>query len=233
MKQLFYAPDIDTNSVLPEDESQHCANVLRLKDGEEITVTDGKGYFYTAVLNGVHPKHCRLDVKERKPQKRLRDYMIHIAVAPTKNIDRMEWFVEKAVEIGVNAITFLLCRYSERKVIKSDRLQRIAVSAMKQSQKASLPEISEMIDYENFISKSFDGRKMIAHCGDGEKFLIKDIYQPPDNALILIGPEGDFDRKEIKMALSERFTPVSLGDSRLRTETAALIACHTIHLLNQ
>lgn len=232
MKSLFYAPDIAVNQELPEEESGHCARVLRLKEGDRITLTDGKGVFYTAVLTDIHPRHCRVDITEQLSQKPLWDYTIHIAVAPTKNIDRMEWFVEKATEIGINTITFLHCRYSERKEIKWQRLHKIAVNAMKQSQKAVLPQINEMVDFGSFITQPFDGTRLIAHCENDEKQLIRDVYKPNKNALVLIGPEGDFSTVEINSARAAGFIPVSLGASRLRTETAALVACHTLHLLN-
>ncbi|MDR2913540.1 MAG: 16S rRNA (uracil(1498)-N(3))-methyltransferase [Tannerella sp.] len=233
MEQLFYAPDIATVPILPEEESQHCIRVLRLKEGDNITITDGKGFFYTATLENTHPKHCQVKITESLSQKPLWEYTIHIAVAPTKNMDRMEWFVEKATEIGINAITCLRCRHSERKEIKLQRLNKIAISAMKQSQKAILPQINEITDFNRFISQDFNGYKMIAHCAENSKQLIKEIYTPESNVLFLIGPEGDFSNEEINAALSAGFSPVSLGKSRLRTETAALAACHTIHVLNQ
>ena len=233
MEQLFYAPDIETVPELPEDESLHCTRVLRLKTGDSITITDGKGFFYSANLVNPHPKHCQVIVTNRWPQQALRDYRLHMAVAPVKNLERMEWFVEKATEIGVDTITCLYCRYSERKQVNLLRLNKIAISAMKQSQKAILPEINEMIDFHAFILQDFNGMKMIAHCADNPKHLIKNVYLPLRNVLILIGPEGDFSPDEINDAISAGFIPVSLGDSRLRTETAAFVACHTIHLLNQ
>lgn len=233
MEQLFYAPDIAVTSELPEEESQHCVRVLRLKEGDPITLTDGKGFLYTAILANAHPKHCRVDITEQHRQTSLWNYIIHIAIAPTKNMDRMEWFVEKATEIGINTITCLRCRHSERREIKLQRLNKIAVSAMKQSQKTWLPQINEMIDFNTFISQKLDGDKMIAHCAEDKKQLIKDSYKPNSNALILIGPEGDFSSEEINAALSAGFSPISLGKSRLRTETAALTACQTIHILNQ
>jgi len=233
MEQLFYAPAIETAPELPEDESLHCARVLRLKTGDPITITDGKGFFYSANLINTHPKHCQVIITKRWPQQTLRKYRLHIAVAPVKSIERMEWFVEKATEIGIETITFLNCRYSERKQINLLRLFKIAISAMKQSQKAFLPEINGMIDFHAFIAQDFNGMKMIAHCADHDKQLMKNVYLPPLHALVLIGPEGDFSPEEIDDALSAGFIPISLGDSRLRTETASLIACHTIHLLNQ
>jgi len=233
MDPLFYAPDISSLPELPEEESLHCTRVLRLKAGDPITVTDGKGFFYHATVVNANPRHCQVKVMKRLSQKPLWNYHLHIAVAPTKNMDRMEWFVEKATEIGIDIITFLSCRHSERKDIKLPRLNKTAISAMKQSNKAILPQINEIIDFQKFISSGFKAVKMIAYCADEHKQLIKDIYTPGQNVLILIGPEGDFSQDEINAALSAGFTPVSLGESRLRTETAALIACHTIHLLNQ
>lgn len=233
MEQLFYAPDIMIVSELPEEESQHCMRVLRMKAGDAISITDGKGFFYTANIVNTHQKHCQVSITKRWPQKRLKDCNIHIAVAPPKNIDRMEWLVEKATETGVDTITCLHCRRSERKEVKLQRLHKIAVSAMKQSQKAFLPQINEMIPFREFIRQDFNGMKMIAHCADDIKQLIKNVYLPNLPALILIGPEGDFSQEEIDDALIAGFTPVSLGESRLRTETAALVACLTIHLLNQ
>ena len=233
MERLFFAPDISSNPELPDDEAQHCIRVLRLKEGDVITVTDGKGFFYEATIENGHPKHCRVSVTKHWQQIPLRDYHIHLAVAPTKNLDRMEWFVEKATEIGVDTVTFLQCRYSERDQIKTQRLYKAAVSAIKQSQKALLPEINELIDFHQFIALDRTDIRMIAHCTGNDRHLIKNIYTPDHDALILIGPEGDFSRDEIDDALSSGFIPVTLGQSRLRTETAALMACHTIHLLNQ
>ncbi|MDR2773687.1 MAG: 16S rRNA (uracil(1498)-N(3))-methyltransferase [Tannerella sp.] len=232
MEHLFYAPDIVLNPELPEEESQHCARVLRLKNGDAITVTDGKGFLYKAILTETHPKHCRIGITEKQESQPLWNVDIHIAISPTKNTDRMEWLVEKTTEIGINRITFLRCRYSERREIKLQRLIKIAVSAMKQSQKTTLPEINGIVDFRKFIAHRTDACKMIGYCSDGEKNLIKDIYKPRKNVAILIGPEGDFSPEEINAAISAGFSPVSLGGSRLRTETAALAACHTIHVLN-
>ena len=233
MEHLFYAPDIVTTPELPEEESQHCVRVLRLKEGNEITITDGKGFLYQAVLTKADHKYCRIDIIEKRQQEPCWNFYVHIAVAPTKNMDRMEWFVEKATEIGVNEITCLRCRYSERREIKLHRLNKIAINAMKQSQKATLPRINEMINFHDFITHDFIGCKMIGHCHENQKQPVKDIYIPRKNALLLIGPEGDFSAEEVNSALSAGFSPVSLGESRLRTETAALVACHTIHILNQ
>lgn len=231
--QIFYAPDIVTNPELPEEEAQHCVRVLRLTEGDEILVTDGKGFFYKAAIVRAHQKHCEVNILETLAQPSLWNFRLHIAVAPTKNMDRMEWFSEKATEIGINEITCLNCRFSERKEIKTVRLEKILVSAMKQSQKAILPVINGMTDFKKFIQTPFNGRKFIAHCNEGVKPLIKDLYRQGEDVLILIGPEGDFSTDEVAAALKQGFEPISLGESRLRTETAALVACHTMHVLNQ
>lgn len=231
--QIFYTPDIAVNPELPEEEAGHCIRVLRLGEGSEILLTDGQGSFYKAAISRAHPKHCEVSILETWQQSALWNFQLHIAVAPTKNMDRMEWFAEKATEIGINAVTCLNCRFSERRDIKPARLEKIMVSAMKQSQKATLPQLAGMTDFKSFVGQPFEGRKFIAHCEDGQKTLLKQTYKPGENALILIGPEGDFSPEEIALALKNGFEPISLGDSRLRTETAALVACHTIHVLNQ
>ena len=231
--QIFYAPDIESTLVLPEEESGHCVRVMRLAEGDEIMITDGKGNFYRASITNANPKHCQVEITSSWQPEKPWDAYIHIAVAPTKNMDRMEWFAEKATEIGIDEITCLNCRFSERKEVKTARLEKILVSAMKQSQKALLPQLNGMTDFKQFVRQPFNGRKFIAHCEEGEKPLIKSIYHPGENVLILIGPEGDFSPEEIKSAEENGFEAISLGKSRLRTETAALTACHTIHVLNQ
>ena len=231
--QIFYTPDIAINPELPDEEGQHAIRVLRLTEGTEILLTDGKGTFYKAVISVANAKHCRVEIVEQWQPGNLWNFKLHLAVAPTKNMDRLEWFTEKATEIGIDAITCLNCRYSERKEVKPARLEKILVSAMKQSQKATLPALNGMTDFKAFVSQPFDGRKFIAHCNEGEKLLLKKIYHPGESALILIGPEGDFSPEEVTLAISKGFEPISLGESRLRTETAALVACHTIHVLNQ
>lgn len=231
--QIFYAPDIESTLVLPEEESGHCVRVMRLAEGDEIMITDGKGNFYRTSITNAHPKHCQVEITSSWQPEKPWDAYIHIAVAPTKNMDRMEWFAEKATEIGIDEITCLNCRFSERKEVKTARLEKILVSAMKQSQKALLPQLNGMTDFKQFVRQPFNGRKFIAHCEEGEKPLIKSIYHPGENVLILIGPEGDFSPEEIKSAEENGFEAISLGKSRLRTETAALTACHTIHVLNQ
>lgn len=231
--QIFYAPDIRINPELPEEEAGHCVRVLRLSEGDEILVADGKGEFHQAVIRRAHPKHCEVEILKSWSPAPLWPAYLHIAVAPTKNMDRMEWFAEKATEIGIDAITFLCCQFSERREIKTARIEKILVSAMKQSQKARLPQLGEMTPFKTFVRQPFEGRKFIAHCEDGEKWSLKSLLGPGENALILIGPEGDFSPEEIQMALDNGFEPISLGDSRLRTETAALVACMTARLANQ
>jgi len=230
---FFYAPDIEAISVLPEEESEHAVRVLRLREGDEINITDGKGFFYRASISLAHPKHCEVNIIETMLNTSLRTFKIHIALAPTKQTDRVEWFVEKATEIGIDAITFLNCRYSERREINTGRIEKKMISAMKQSQSPLLPQLSGMIAFKDFVGKQFDGDKFIAHCGEGEKPFLQQIYAAGENALILIGPEGDFSADEISLAIAQGFKPVTLGQNRLRTETAGLVGCHTIQLLNQ
>lgn len=230
---IFYAPDILINFELPETESQHCIRVLRKQPGDEIFITDGKGHFFSATIADPHPKHCKVNIVETQKQNSLWENRIEIALAPTKNMDRTEWFAEKATEIGINKISFLKTRYSERKELKTERIQKILISAMKQSEKAILPEIQAMTDFKQFVQQDFNGQKFIAHCYQGEKPLLSQAYQKGQNVLILIGPEGDFSEEEVSLALANGFQAISLGESRLRTETAALTACQTIHIVSQ
>lgn len=229
---VFYTPDIQTKTELPEEEAQHCIRVLRLTAGDEITLTDGKGNFYRAEISAATNKRCLVNIIETIYQEPLWPCHLHIAMAPTKNMDRNEWFAEKATEIGFDELTFLNCRFSERKVIKTERIEKILVSAIKQSLKARLPVLNEMTDFDKFIARDFKGQKFIAHCYEGEKPLLRDVLQKGEDALVLIGPEGDFSEEEVKKAIEKGFIPISLGKSRLRTETAALVACHTMNLMN-
>ena len=231
---IFYAPDIKNNTELPEEESNHAVRVLRLGEGSEVMLIDGIGTFYKAIITRAHHKRCAVEITESYNQEQQWGGFFHIAVAPTKNIDRIEWFLEKSTEIGIDAITLLKCRYSERKDVKIDRLNKIIISATKQSLKARLPILEGMVDFKQFVKQPFDGPKYIAHCySQDEKVLLKDLYQAGSNALILIGPEGDFSEDEVKLALENGFKPISLGLSRLRTETAALVGCHTLHVINE
>lgn len=230
---LFYAPDIANSLELPEDEAAHCLRVLRLGVGSELEITDGKGCFYKAVISSITGKHCYVEAKETIEQPKGWQGHLHIAIAPTKNMDRIEWMVEKAVEIGVDEITFLSCRFSERKVIKTDRIERIVVSAMKQSLKPFKTIVNELVDFKKFVTAQRGGDKYIAHCYDSERLLLKDAIVQGNDATILIGPEGDFSPEEVQMALSAGYRPISLGNSRLRTETAGLVACHTFIMKNE
>lgn len=230
---VFYTPDIKIKPELPEEEAQHCIRVLRLTQGDEILLTDGKGCFYKAEITAATGKRCLVDLKETITQEPLWQCHLHIAMAPTKNMDRNEWFAEKATEIGFDELTFLNCRFSERKVIKNERIEKILVSAIKQSLKARLPKLNDMINFDKFITQNFNGQKFIAHCYDGEKPQLKDLLCKGEDALVLIGPEGDFSMDEVEKAIKKGFKPISLGKSRLRTETAALVACHTLNLINQ
>lgn len=233
---VFYTPDIDgstVNAQLPEEEAAHAIRVLRLQPGDEVMLTDGKGCFYRAEISASDKKRCMVHILEKQPQAPLWKNHIHLAVAPTKNMDRMEWLAEKATEIGLDEITFLDCRYSERKVIKTDRIEKIIISAIKQSLKARMPILHGMTGFTQFVSQPFSGQKFIAHCYKNERQELKDILHPGEDAVVLIGPEGDFSEEEVNLALSKGFIPISLGPSRLRTETAALVATHIINLKNQ
>ena len=229
---VFYTPDISTTLELPEEEAGHCLRVLRLSIGSEIMLTDGKGFFYKAVISAATNKRCQVQILETIPQESFWKGHLHLAMAPTKNMDRIEWFAEKATEIGFDELSFLNCRFSERKVIKTDRVEKIVVSALKQSLKANKPIVNEMTDFHKFMERDFPGQKFIAHCYEGEKTPLKDAIIPGEDVLVLIGPEGDFSREEVELAESKGFKPISLGKSRLRTETAALVAVHTMNLLN-
>ena len=230
---LFYVPDIAERWELSEEEAAHALRVLRLSVDDELDITDGKGNLYKSVISSVAGKHCYVEAKETLPMPKGWNGNIPIAVAPTKNMDRIEWFAEKATEIGLDELTFLNCRFSERKVIKTERVERIVVSAMKQSLKYSKPIVGEMADFKKFVSQERAGEKYIAHCYDGEKNLLKDVHVAGCDATVLIGPEGDFSPEEVKMAMEAGYKPVSLGNSRLRTETAALAACHILMLKNE
>jgi 16S rRNA (uracil1498-N3)-methyltransferase len=234
---VFYVPEIRPEealrcqALLPEEEAGHCLRVLRLTTGREILLTDGKGYFYRAALLAGNVKCCRAEILETIPTPLPWKTQIHIAVAPTKNMDRMEWLAEKATEIGINELSFLQCKCSERKMLKTERIEKILVSAMKQSLKTVLPTVNEMMPFEQFVRQPFGGQRFIAHCLPGEKTPLREAYRPGQDALVMIGPEGDFCEDEVLDALRNGFLPVSLGESRLRTETAALVACHTLQLL--
>lgn len=229
--ELFYDPCFDGQGTLCESESKHCINVLRHKIGDIITIANGKGQYFRGTITDAHPKRCQIEAIETINHPK-NESKIHLAVAPTKNIDRFEWLVEKAVELGVDEITPLLCQHSERKKLRIDRIERIAVSAMKQSLKAYMPVINELTPFQKFIDSINPTETYLAHCYDEEKQLLKNTYPAQTNAVLCIGPEGDFSLQEVEFAKERGCRMISLGSSRLRTETAGLAACHTIHLVN-
>jgi len=234
--QLFYTPDIDAASstyYLDEEESRHCIKVLRLQTGDRVQLVDGKGSFYTATIKDPHPKRTQLQILSAKADPNKRNHYLHIAVAPTKNIERLEWFLEKATEIGIDEISLIICQRSERKEVRIDRLNKIITSAIKQSLKAWHPKLNEPVALNKFLSTAFDGQKFIAHCEPGDKINLKEIIKPLGRYLVLIGPEGDFTPQEIGDAIKNDFKAITLGNSRLRTETAALEACFEINFLNR
>ncbi len=230
----FYAPNIIENPILPESDSQHCVRVLRMKEGDIIDIIDGKGYRYTCRIIDAHPKRAHVEIIDRISTPLTWRNNIIIAVAPTKHIDRMEWMVEKLTEIGVNQIIPLLCQHSERKEIKVERLEKIAISAMKQSLKATLPTIRPITSFKEIIQNLNTEQKYIAYCDTSiPRKLLSNEYVAHKDTIILIGPEGDFSIEEIQLALNNNYQPISLGDNRLRTETAAIVACDTCHIINQ
>lgn len=220
---LFYDPTIDINQsshILSEEESKHACRVLRLKEGDEILLLNGKGFEFKARINDANPKRCSVEIlnftEEVNPE-----YTLHIAIAPTKNSDRIEWFLEKATEIGITEISLLLCSNNERKQTKNERFEKILISAMKQSKRLYLPKLNSLISFKDFIKQNPKG--LIAHCYDGDKSTISESFEIL-NCPILIGPEGDFTLIEVEEALKNGYKAISLGGNRLRTETAGLMA---------
>lgn len=230
-QRFFYTPEPQTG-ILPDDEAVHAVRVLRLTPGEEIYLMDGKGTFYSAVIDEASKKRCTYHITDTSPQPRQWGGHLHLAMAPTKNIDRTEWFAEKATEIGFDELTFLDCQFSERRMIKDERIEKILVSAMKQSHKPTLPRLNPMTPFDTFINNDITCPKYICHCYGDELPLLRQQLdgQTTGDALVLIGPEGDFSIDEVKRAEAAGFVSVSLGKSRLRTETAALVAVHLMHL---
>jgi len=232
---IFYTPDITQDTyTLNEEESKHCVRVLRLTIGSIVNLVDGKGGFYTAEITSDNPKKVSLSILKVETEFHKRNHYLHIAVAPTKNIDRIEWFLEKATELGIDEITPIITDRSERRVVKEDRLNKVITSAVKQSIKAYHPKLNDAISFETFLKEPFDGEQLIAHCIDnGEKQYISKLVNPHQKYLILIGPEGDFTPDEVNLALNKGFKALTLGDNRLRTETAALSVCFEINYLNR
>jgi 16S rRNA (uracil1498-N3)-methyltransferase len=230
---LFYAPDISSGLyTLNYEESKHCVRVLRLSENEMIQLVDGKGGLYEARIVNTKPL-CVLQVENYLPEYEKRSFYLHIAMSPLKNADRFEWFIEKAVELGVDEITPIICERTERRSINIERLERIAVSAMKQSEKAYKPIINNSFSLKEILVKSFSGTKLIAHCNKSNKFDLPEVYKAETNVAILIGPEGDFMENEISDAAQNGYLSVSLGKSRLRSETAAVKACAVLNFLNK
>jgi 16S rRNA (uracil1498-N3)-methyltransferase len=227
--QLFYIQNPESEIILSAEESKHATKVLRKKEGDILNFTDGKGGFYKAKITVADTRKCRLEIISSEQKEKQHNYHLHIAIAPTKNMDRFEWFLEKATEIGIDEITPIICSRSERKVIKTERCNRILLSAMKQSLKFHVPKLNEAISLNDFIKQDFEGTKYIAHCEEGNKTELKE-KKKEKRTLMLIGPEGDFSPTEIEMVLQYQFKAVSLGTSRLRTETAGIIAAHTINI---
>lgn len=231
---LFYTPDIEGEFyTLNPEESKHCIKVLRLTEGEAISIIDGKGTFYNCVIVKADAKGCGVECVEKRENFGKRDFRLHIAIAPTKNIDRIEWFLEKCTEIGIDEVTLLSTAHTERKIVKDERLEKVVVSAMKQSLKAYLPRLNPLTDFNKFIRSCGESRKLIAHCNDGEKKRLDEACKMGDDVVILIGPEGDFSVEEVAFAEGAGFVPVTLGNSRLRTETAGIVACHSINFINK
>ena len=231
---LFYTNNLDSDLVeLPKDEAVHCTRVLRLQAGDEIGLTDGLGQMCRAEIVSADGKSCLVRIVERQHEYQKRNYRLHVAVAPTKNTARMEWFLEKAVEIGIDELTPIVCQHSERSFLKTERLEKIAVSAMKQSLKAYKPTINEPTKITNFLRQDFEGQRFIAYCDGDQRVSLKQACKPSGNVTVLIGPEGDFSKEEIEQAFAAGYKPITLGTSRLRTETAALATCFFVNFINE
>lgn len=233
---LFYSPEVSKTHQLPDDEAVHAVRVLRLGEGDEVWITDGLGQWYDCRVTMATQKRCAVQIEGTRQWQKPWQSDIHLAVAPTKNMDRIEWFAEKATEIGVDAIHFVECANSERRVIKTERVNKIVVSAMKQSHKALLPKVTPLQRFKDFVSQPFEGQKFIAHCydqsdvGGGDKPFLMDCVKADVPTLVLVGPEGDFSIDEVRVAEAAGFVSISLGESRLRTETAALAAVYQMYL---
>lgn len=233
--RIFYQPVLDEKEkkiILSTEDSKHALRVLRLKEGDEVHLVDGKGRKCNAIISDANMRKCQLEITHFEQEEKPYQHRIHIAVAPTKNMDRIEYFVEKSVELGIDRISFIQTENSERKVVKLERVNRIAVSAMKQSKKSFLPEVGELVSFEQFLKECQDEQKFIAYVPENpDKHLFKDT-KPNNKVCVLIGPEGGFTPEEVGQAQASGFEAVSLGNSRLRTETAALAACHIVNIVN-
>jgi len=228
--QLFFTNSSETEFTLPSEESKHITKVLRKKEGETLHFTDGKGNLLIAEITTSDIRKTRVKVIEKIEKEKQHNYYLHVAIAPTKNMNRFKWILEKATEIGIDEITPIICHHSERKIVKTERCNRILLSAMKQSLKYHLPKLNEAVPFKVFIEQDFEGIKYIAHCEDSEKLDLKTVSKTEKKILILIGPEGDFSPSEIEKATNNNFRSISLGNSRLRTETAGLFAITNINI---
>ena len=234
--QLFYHSDIlkTTKEIsFSKEESRHIVKVLRKTEGDQLNITDGKGNFYQSVIIQAHDKKCLVKITNIESRPKTWNYYLHIAIAPTKNNDRFEWFLEKATEIGIDEITPVICENSERRQLKTDRMQKVILSAMKQSLKFNLPVLNEPVKLKDFIVKKEWDLGLIAHCEDGPKQELKSFLPFHKKIMILIGPEGDFSINEIQLAQKHELSPIGLGTSRLRTETAGIVACNTVSIVNE
>lgn len=233
--QLFYNPDIDESTEsfsFDKEESRHIIKVLRKKDSDILHVTNGSGLLFETEITLASDNKCIVQVLSIKKTDEPK-FRLHLAVAPTKMNDRFEWFLEKATEIGIQEITPIICDRSERKVINLERFEKIILSAMKQSNETFLPKLNEAISFKEFIKQKNEGLQLIAHCEETDKKSLKEILKPNESVTMLIGPEGDFSEKEIALALENNYQPVTLGNTRLRTETAAIVACHSVVFFNE
>lgn len=231
---VFYLPTAQLGTIsFPEEESKHIVKVLRMKEGDRFCVTDGNGFLYDAELVDAHPKRAAAELYNKRQGYDIRGFKVSIAMAPTKLNERTEWFLEKTTEIGIDEVKFFASYHSERRATNVERFKKIVVSAMKQSVKSMMPVIEDIVPFDKLVKQDFDGQKFIAWIDDGVTEQLCDLYKKGENVLVLIGPEGDFSKEEVVLAKENGFVPVSLGKARLRTETAAVVACHTIQLINQ
>ena len=235
--RFFYVPDADKLTELPAEEANHAIKVLRLKEGDELMLMDGKGSFYRAEVTLVSNHHCMYRIVERQPQQHQWEGRVHLAIAPTKMNDRIEWMAEKATEVGIDELSFLNCQFSERRNLKTERIKKIVVAAVKQSHKAWMPVVNELEPFRQFISRQSSGHRYIAHCYNevARVNLFDELCRldASEDALVLVGPEGDFSIDEVRYAVSQGFVSVDLGKSRLRTETAGLSAVMMMQLAKQ
>ena len=234
--QLFFNSNIDQETLqitFDKIESRHIVRVLRKKEGDPIFITDGKGVLYHCQIISANDKKCIVTILRKEKKEASKEYYLHIAIAPTKNINRFEWFLEKATEIGIDEITPIICHNSERKIVKLERLEKIVLSAVKQSLKFHMPKINKPISFDHFLQEKKLEKVCIAHCEIGDKKLLKSVVFPKEHVTILIGPEGDFSTNEIENSLKANCIPITLGKTRLRTETAALVAVQNISFINQ